>query len=194
MKNSSVFDRQERWLCETVKLLFLPFLVHLQLVSNAHAQTARAVIPVDPQIKNSIDAQPRHYSRQQLRLLMADATTADDYQRLATYFHHEELTFRTKAQRTLDDYASYAGKYPMAAKFVTRAEVAARVYNRCVSKANESARLSGQYEERLTAMGIEPEKESATIVSVEALQKAKTHISASAFLETSERSPKPKDR
>jgi hypothetical protein len=190
LKNSSSFSRPEKWRCRIAKLLFPAFLTHLQFISGAHAQAASAVAPVAPKA-NGTAGQPRHYSRKQLRVLLASAAKAEDYQLLATYFHHQELVFRNKAQRTLDDYASYAGKYPMATKFVTRAEVAARAYNGYISKADENARLAAQYEERLAAIGIEPEKESSTIVSIESLQKAKTYIPASALLKTSAQSSKP---
>jgi hypothetical protein len=182
LKNSSLFGRPKTWLCRTSKLLFLTFLVYSQFVSSARSQAVSGVAPVAPKARNGIAGQLQHYSRKQLRLLMASAANAEDYQLLASYFHRQELVFRNKAQRTLDDYASYAGRYPMATKFVTRAEVAGRLYNNYISKAEENARLAAQCEERLAEMGIEPERESATIVSMKSLQSPPMYRPSTALL------------
>jgi hypothetical protein len=193
LKNSSLFGRPQTWLCRTSKLLFLTFLVYSQFVSGARSQAVSGVAPV-AEARNGIAGQPQHYSRKQLRILMANAANPDDYQLLASYFRRQELVFRNKAQRTLDDYASYAGRYPMATKFVTRAEVAGRLYKNYISKADENARLAAQYEESLAEMGIEPERESATIVSVKSLQSPPVYRPSTALLENLKRSSAPPDR
>jgi hypothetical protein len=118
--------------------------------------------------------QPQHYSHRQLRLLMAGAANTDDYQKLATYFHYQELMCRTKARKVVDEYANDSGKYPMATKTVTRAEVMARAYDQYSSQANENARLAGRYDEMLTKLGVKPASESATIVSINSLLNAST--------------------
>lgn len=118
--------------------------------------------------------QPQHRSHKQLRSLIASAANADDYQKLATYFHYQELLFRAKAQRAIDDYAIHAGKFTMAAKFISRAEVAARLYDHYLFKASESAKLAGRYDGMLTELGVKPDRESVAIVSVKSLQNAST--------------------
>jgi hypothetical protein len=167
--------------------------VYLQFVTSALSQVAGTITPEAPKATNGVAGQLQHYSRKQLRLLIASAAKADDYKVLANYFHHQELVFRNKAQRTLDEYAAHAGRYPMATKFVTKAEVAARLYDDYVSKADENARLAAQYDEKLAEMGIEPERESATIISIKSLQSPPADRRSSALLENLKRSSTPPD-
>ena len=133
------------------------------------------------QPEQAIAQHPPHYSQRQLRSLIASAANADDYQKLATYFHYQELMFREKAQKVIDEYADHAGKYPMATKTVTRADVATRSYDEYSSKANDNARLARKYDELLIELNVKPASESATIVSLKSLQKASGGMPGSAF-------------
>jgi hypothetical protein len=130
--------------------------------------------------------QPQRYSHKQLHLMMACAGNAADYQQLATYFHRQELMFRAKAQHTIDEYSSQAGKFTMATKFTSRAEVASRLYESYSFKAVENARLAGWYDEMLTGLGIKPVSESAAIVSVKDLQNESNPVGL-ALMETPRR-------
>jgi hypothetical protein len=41
---------------------------------------------------------PPHYSHKQLKFMESKAANADDYQKLATYFHYQAMRFSAKAQ------------------------------------------------------------------------------------------------
>jgi hypothetical protein len=170
VKNGSMLKRFCR------RELFLPLVLLTMLEPNSQAQT-----PLAPKAEVPVE-QVQHYSHKQLRSLMSRATNSDDYRRLATYFHYQEMFFRAKAQKTLDDYFNTETKYKMATKFVTRAEVASRSYNDSLSKAENNARLADRYDEMLTETAIKPEKRSATLVSVENLKRASRDTGTSALL------------
>ncbi len=111
-----------------------------------------------------------HYSNKQLRFLMATASHADEFQKLASYFHYQELVFRTKAQKMRDEYASYGMKYPMATKNVSRVEIESRLYEQYSARANENATLAAKYDELLIGLGVTPARVSATRVSARSLE------------------------
>lgn len=113
--------------------------------------------------------EPLHYSHKQLRTLMAGAEKAGDYQRLASYFHYRELMLHAKAQRTIDEYVLRAGKYPMATKILTRAEIALRLYEDYSCEKDVNAKLARRYEKKLIELGLRPKIESETLVSVKSL-------------------------
>jgi hypothetical protein len=125
----------------------------------------------------------QHFGHKQLRLLISSAADADDYQKLAEYFHYNELLFREKAQRVANEYANHAGKYPMATKSMTRAEVMSRFYDRYSFKSGENARLAKQYDKKLLELGIKLESESAMTISIKSLQHAFTGMRGWAFIE-----------
>jgi len=114
--------------------------------------------------------QSERYSHRELQLLLTDAVNPHDYQKLADYFHHQHLLFRAKAESALNDYAVHAGRFTMASKFMTRAEVAARVYGHYCFKAEENEKLASRYDGLLNQFGIKPPPiESGSIVSVKSL-------------------------
>jgi hypothetical protein len=168
-----IFGRSATSLFPKGSLLMFLSLSTFQFGVNAQAQTLR----------------DEHYSPKQLRLLEANAASPADYQKLATYFHHQELLFRTKAQQALDEYANHTGKYPMATKFVSRAEVVARLRDHYLSKADDNAKAAERYHEKLTQLGFKPASESATITSVNSLQNAPSSTPGSALMETSRSTP-----
>ena len=90
---------------------------------------------------------------------MASAKNPNEYQKLARYFRHRELVYRAKAQREIDAYVNCAPNYPMAAKFLTRADVTARLYDHYLFKAEENAKLAGRYDGMLLRLGIKPASE-----------------------------------
>ncbi len=99
----------------------------------------------------------------------ANLANANEYLRVALYFHEKELLFRAKAQNTIDRYANDYGKYPMATKTVTRAEATGRQYNDYSSKADENARLAATYEEMLSETGCKRPDFSREVVSIKSL-------------------------
>ena len=116
-------------------------------------------------ITAALAQEPARYSSKQLHRLMDYASTAADFQRLATYFHYQELVFRTKAQKMVDEYASVGACYPMATKTISRTEVESRLYKEYSAKAEEDSKLAARYDEILLGMGIKPETISANLVS-----------------------------
>ena len=109
-------------------------------------------------------------SHRELQLVMTDAGSSHDYQKLAAYFRHQELLFRAKAESARNEYALHAGRFTMATKFMSRAEVAARLYGHYCFKAEENERLASRYDELLNRFGVKPTIESGSIVSVKSLQ------------------------
>lgn len=134
---------------------------------------AMAIAPL-----KTIGQEQEQLSHKQLQLLIKSASSAKDFQRLATYYHYQELVFRNKAQRTLDEYASLDGRYAMATKTVSRADAVGRAYQSCLKRAEENATLAAHYDGMLTAMGVTPEVISATTVSA---RDSASHGSASAL-------------
>lgn len=120
-----------------------------------------------------------HLSRGQLQLLVKNAASAKDFQRLATYYHYQELLYRKKAQSTLDEYANVNSRYSMATKTVSRAEVASREYQGCLKKASESAGRAAHYDAILTEMGVTPQVISAITVSAKPSSAASAKSDAS---------------
>lgn len=116
--------------------------------------------------------QPYRFSPKQVRLLLAHAESAADYQKLSSYFHYQELLFRAKRQTVFDYYANHTGKFTMAAKFWSRADVNARLSNKYACKAEENAKIAGRYDEMLANLGVKPVRESAVLVNVKSLRKA----------------------
>jgi len=109
--------------------------------------------------------EPEHYSSKQLHRLMDHASTAAEFQKLATYFHYQELVFRTKAQKMVDEYATVGARYPMATKTISRTEVESRLYKEYSAKADEDAKFAARYDEILLGMGVKPEPMSPNLVS-----------------------------
>ena len=105
-----------------------------------------------------------------VKRLIAHANTPADFERLSTYFHSGEETYRAKAQETMDDYASCARNFLIAPKFPTRADQDLRLFQYYSEKADEDARLAQIYDGKLLALGIKP-TQSAKIISVKELQK-----------------------
>lgn len=125
--------------------------------------------------------QTTHYSRKQLRLLVGIARNEHDYRKLASYFRYQEMAFRTKAQKALDEYALDGWRLPLATKFVTRSEALARLRRHYLVKADENAKLAQHYNEMLTDLGAAPGSESATVVSVKSLQNAPASLPQNRF-------------
>lgn len=69
----------------------------------------------------------------------------------------------------------------MATKTVTRAEVTKRAYDECTTKANENGALAEQYDRMLVELGVKPEIESTSVVSVGSLQKTNQTTPVSDF-------------
>ena len=115
--------------------------------------------------------QAEHFSKKQLRLLMANASKPADFQKLATYFHYQALTYSTKAQKVLEEYANVGSRYPMATKTIPRAEMESRQYREYSAKADENSGLAARYDAILTGFGVKPVSVSSTIVSAKELEK-----------------------
>ncbi len=143
-----------------------------------------AVISLTFSVASAQETTPQ-YSHKQLKKLMDTAATADDYQKLASYFHYEELLYRNKAQQALNETSQRSAKYPMATKTVTRAEVDSRTYKDYVNRADEYERHAAKYDELLVGMGIKPTKVSPTVVSAKSAQKSPPGAVSSALMDTS---------
>lgn len=123
------------------------------------------------------------YSNKELRLMVANASNADDYQKLATYFHYEELMYRAKAQKIMDEYANYGAKHPMATKTISRTDVESRLYQQYSAKADENSALAARYDELLTQLGVKPAIISSTVVSARSLQRDSTGTPGAALVD-----------
>jgi len=120
---------------------------------------AQHPIPYAPEHK-----QPEH--------LVANAANADEYVKVATYFHYRELEFRARAQNAIHSYATHVGRYPMATKTVTHAAAVERQYSDYLSKAEKNARLAANYDQVLEELGRKPAAIQSLVVSVKDLQQA----------------------
>jgi hypothetical protein len=137
----------------------------LSLVYLALLLGAGAIYP-----SRSLAQQPEHFNRKQLHQLMEQAADADEYQKLASYFRYRELAFRAKAQNTLDGYISLQGGSATSTKFISRAEIADRLRQHYLCKADENAKFAHCYFAKLSQLGVKPLLESATMVSLKSLQ------------------------
>jgi hypothetical protein len=122
---------------------------------------------------NQVIAQePQQYSHRALHRLMASTGNPVDYQKLATYFHYQEQAYRAKAQAEMDAYADCVRNITLAPKFLTRADVTARLYDYYSYKADADAKLARRYDEMLIIHGIRPLSAPTGIVSVTSLEDA----------------------
>lgn len=94
-------------------------------------------------------AQP-HYTRSELKLLMRNAHTPDQYQQLASYFRSQQSIYSDKAASEKTEWdrrkaitASPALKYP------TPSDSARNLYDYYTSKADQMASLAQSYEQRV---------------------------------------------
>ena len=127
--------------------------------------------------------QPEHYSKKQLRLLMTTASKADDFQKLATYFHYQALTYSSKAQKILEEYELYGARYPMATKTIPRAEMESKLYREYSAKADDNSELAARYDRILSGFGVKPESVSSTVVSAQDLEKPAKGTACAALVE-----------
>lgn len=135
-------------------------------------------------VHNQVIAQePQQYSHKELHRLMASTGNPDDYQKLATYFHYKEQAYRAKAQAEMDAYADCVRNITLAPKFLTRADVTARLYDYYSSKADADAKLARRYDEMLIRHGIRPSSEPTATVSVTSLQDALAGTRGAALLQ-----------
>ena len=125
------------------------------------ALTLAAVIFSDRAIAQEAE---QHYSRKQLRELVANSTGANSYRQLAEYFHHEKQVYRAKADEEMHEYAKFFSYYHP--KFPTGAENAARLHQYYARKADRAGRLATYYDDLLVKNGFSPVSEPLTVSAV----------------------------
>jgi hypothetical protein len=94
------------------------------------------------------DAVQPHYTHSELKLLMRNVHTTDQYQQLASYFRSQQAIYNSKAAAEKAEWdrrkaitASPALKYP------SPADSARNLYDYYASKANQMASLAQSYEQ-----------------------------------------------
>jgi len=92
-----------------------------------------------------------HYSRPELRKMMKEAATGDQYRSLATWFREEETVLRGKARMENAEFEKYKdamvlGKYP------TRVDTARSLRDYYSYRANRMATLATRYETELARL------------------------------------------
>jgi len=91
-----------------------------------------------------------HYSRSELRRMMREASSPDQYRTLVTWFREEEAIFRSKAEAENRDYEHY--KVRVRTKAPTRADNARNFRDYYVYKADKMAGLASRYETILSRL------------------------------------------
>jgi hypothetical protein len=95
------------------------------------------------------------YNKKELRQLIQQAKTADDYQKLTTYFVSKENAYRVKAQTALEDYEQ-ARHHIAVPKYPTAADTAKWFYQHDVEQADHMAKLAAQYDQKQRALNAAP--------------------------------------
>lgn len=90
-----------------------------------------------------------HYGRSELKRMMREASTADQYRTLVTWFREQETTFRGKAEAENRDYDRYKDRL-VPAKYPTPADTARGLRDYYTYKANQMAGLATRYEIQLS--------------------------------------------
>jgi hypothetical protein len=88
-----------------------------------------------------------HYSNKQLRSLVRNARTAEDHERLASYFHERAVEFAAREaeqERSLAEYLDNPGRYPT--KYPTRGDIATDLAAYYRMKAREANALASEQE------------------------------------------------
>jgi hypothetical protein len=91
-----------------------------------------------------------NYSGPELRKMMREASAADQFRTLATWFRGEEATFRGKAEAENRDYERY--KTTVHTKVPTRADNARSMAGYYSGKADRMAALATRYETQLSQL------------------------------------------
>ena len=91
-----------------------------------------------------------HYSSSELRQMMREASTADQFRTLANWFRGEEAALRGKAQAERLDYERY--KTTVRTKAPTRADNARSMADHYSYKADKMAALAAGYETQLARL------------------------------------------
>lgn len=106
------------------------------------------VLSTQPVLAQSGTAQP-HYTHSELKLLINNAHTPEQYQQLATYFRSQQSIYGDRAAAEKIEWdrrkaitASPALKYP------SPADSARNLYDYYTSKENQMASLAQSYEQR----------------------------------------------
>ncbi|MGA2435790.1 MAG: hypothetical protein ABSG25_10945 [Bryobacteraceae bacterium] len=90
------------------------------------------------------------YSRSELHTMMREASTADQYRTLTTWFRGQETIFRGKAEAENKDYEQY--KTTVRTKAPTRADNARSMAAHYSNKADQMAALAVRYETQLARL------------------------------------------
>ena len=91
-----------------------------------------------------------HYHRSELHRMMREASTADQYRALVTWFREEEVILRGKAEGENRDYEHY--KTSARLKVPTRADNARSMRDHYSYKADEMSELAARYETKLSQL------------------------------------------
>jgi len=127
-----------------------------------------AVSGLSVSASKAVAQQPQHYSRSELRNLMKNAKSPEDYLKLARYSRYKEQLYRVKAEAEMDDYAHCARNVMLVPKFPTRPDVTQKMYEYYSYEADKNATLAAQYEGLLIANGLRlPNRFTVSLGSLE---------------------------
>lgn len=127
--------------------------IKLRLVSNTLAVAAvvaianLTVVPLNASA--SATSESASFSRGELKQLIRDAHTPEEYRAIASYYRSKEVTFRNKAAAAQAEWdrrqavGAGAGR-----KFPASADSARSLYEYYTDEANEMAERAASYEER----------------------------------------------
>jgi hypothetical protein len=104
----------------------------------------------------AVAADPASIPRADLKWLIRNANTPDDYQKLANFFHYRAEVYRAKAQEEMADYATFAGNILITPKFPTRADQDLRLFEYYSAAADKQTKLAAHYDEMLVRSGVKP--------------------------------------
>jgi hypothetical protein len=112
------------------------------------------------------DTRPQHYSRSELRQLIHNAKSADQYDQLARYFHSEEANFRHQAEEENRVYERY--RTNTRPKTPTAADNARSSRDYYSVKAHHAATLAAKYDAlRASASGAPPATATTPVPAAE---------------------------
>jgi hypothetical protein len=90
-----------------------------------------------------------HFTRSEVRRIVREAKTPDQYKMLAGWFRTEETVFRSKANTENGEYLRYKNRFT-AAKYPTYADTTRNLRDYYLYRANKSASLASRYEIQLS--------------------------------------------
>ncbi len=93
-----------------------------------------------------------NYNKKELQQLIQQAKTVSDYQKLAAYFVSKENIYLVKAKTAQENYEQ-ARRHIAIPKYPAAADTAKWFYQYDRSQADQMAKLAGQYEQKLQALG-----------------------------------------